>query len=529
MTSFLGRISLLALALAGIGVAPAGASLLGPVPGLTLAQPLSAPHEFEAAALKCKHKNNCKKHKKKNQQNNNGPGQVPDNPKPKNDKNNPKGGNHPPVVVFKPVNRPGGICIGGRIIKQRCRCQANEVREAIGKGIFACRQNKTTARATPVSSVASVAAAQQARTPAVAEFAPNEVLLTFPLNNVQQIEDQVAAAYNLEILQRAEVALLGRRIIRCRISGNRPVSAVLAALQGDGRITASQPNYYYRRQATPQGETSSSIQYALEKLGIAAAHAVATGLGSLIAIIDTGIDQSHPDLQAAVTGRFDATEARQQVSDPHGTAIAGIITAHGAIEGVAPQAKLLDVRVFEPEAGGAGSIASTMALLRGLQWSTDAHARIVNLSLAGPRDGLMGEAIAAMIAKDIVIVAAAGNAGAAAPNAYPAAFADVIAVTATDSGDALYASANHGSYIAVAAPGVDVIAPALYEAYQMNSGTSFAAAHVSGVIALMLEHDPKLSNRKIRDVLQSGAKDLGPPGPDEQFGAGRVNALAVLQ
>ncbi len=141
----------------------------------------------------------------------------------------------------------------------------------------------------------------------------------------------------------------------------------------------------------------------------------------------------------------------------------------------------------------------------------------------------MGEAIAAMIAKDIVIVAAAGNAGAAAPHAYPAAFADVIAVTATDSGDALYASANHGSYIAVAAPGVDVIAPALYEAYQMNSGTSFAAAHVSGVIALMLEHDPKLSNRKIRDALQSGAKDLGPPGTDDQFGAGRVNALAVLQ
>jgi len=528
MTFVLGRISLFALALAAIGVAPAGASLLG--------QTFSPSPGFEIAALKCKHKHNCKKHKKKNQQTNNGPGQAPDNPqqapdnpKPKNDKNNPKGGNHPPVVVFKPVSRPGGICIGGRIIKQRCRCQANEVRDAIGKGIFACRQNKTTAQASPVSSAATGASAPQAGAPAVAEFAPNEVLLTFPLNSAQQIQDQVAARYNLEILQRAEVALLDRRIIRCRISGNRPVNAVLAALQGDGRITASQPNYYYRRQATPQGETSASIQYALEKLGIAAAHAVATGLGALIAVVDTGIDQSHPDIRAAVSGSFDATEAGQQVNDPHGTAIAGIITAHGAIEGVAPQAKLLDVRVFEPDAGGAGSIASTMALLRGLQWSTDAQARIVNLSLAGPRDGLMGQAIAAMIAKNIVIVAAAGNAGAAAPHAYPAAFAEVIAVTATDSGDALYASANHGSYIAVAAPGVDVIAPALYEAYQMNSGTSFAAAHVSGVIALMLEHDPKLSNRKIRDALQAGAKDLGPPGPDDQFGAGRVNALAVLQ
>ena len=540
MKFYLDRISMIALALAAIGVTPAGASLLGPAPALTLEQSLSASRGFEEIALKCKQKHNCKKRKNTNQQNNNGPGQIPDspnqtsdNPKPKQDKNNPKGGNHPPVVEFNPINRPGGICIGGRIVKQRCRCQATEVRDVIGKGIFACRQSKSTAQAQPVSAGAAgssaVAAAQQTGNSPSAEFAPNEVLLTLPLNNALQVEEQVAASYNLEILQRAEVALLGRRIIRCRISGNRPVNTLLSAMQGDVRLTASQPNYYYRRQATQQGETSSSIQYALEKLGIVAAHAVSTGLGSLIAIVDTGIDQSHPDLQAAVTGSFDATEIKQQVSDPHGTAIAGIITAHGAIEGVAPQAKLLDVRVFEPETGGVGSVASTMALLRGLQWSTDTHARIVNLSLAGPRDTLLGEAIAAMIAKEIVVVAAAGNAGASAPHAYPAAFDDVIAVTATDSGDALYTAANHGTYIAVAAPGVDVIAPALFEAYQMNSGTSFAAAHVSGVIALMLELDPKLSNRKIRDALQSNAKDLGPPGTDDQFGAGRVNALAVLQ
>ena len=538
MTLHLGRISVFALALTALSVAPAKSSLLGPMSVIKLEQSFLASQGFEEIALKCKQKHKCKKRKNTNQQNNNGPGQIPDNsnqtpdnpkPKPKHDKNNPNGGNHPPVVVFKPVNRPGGICIGGKIIKQRCRCQANEVRDVIGKGIFACRQNKTTAQATPVSSSAAVAAAPQAGNPPSAEFSPNEVLLTFPLNNAQQIEEQVAASYKLVIPQRAEVALLGRRIIRCRISGNRPVNTVLAAMQSDGRISASQPNYFYRRQATQQGQTSTSIQYALEKLGIAAAHTVATGLGSLIAIVDTGIDQSHPDLQAAVAGSFDATDVKQQVSDPHGTAVAGIITAHGAIEGVAPEAKLLDVRVFEPETGGVGLVASTMALLRGLQWSTDTHARIVNLSLAGPRDALMGEAIAAMIAKEIVVVAAAGNAGASAPNAYPAAFADVIAVTATDSRDALYTSANHGSYIAVAAPGVDVMAPALFDAYQMNSGTSFAAAHVSGVIALMLEHDPKLSNQKVRAVLQSSAKDLGPPGTDDQFGAGRVNALAVLQ
>jgi hypothetical protein len=109
MMFFLGRISMFALALAAIGVAPAGARLLGHWPGPTLKQSFSPSQGFEEIALKCKNTN---------QQNNTGPGQIPDNPnqtpdnpKPKHDKNNPKGGNHPPVVVFKPVNRPGGICM----------------------------------------------------------------------------------------------------------------------------------------------------------------------------------------------------------------------------------------------------------------------------------------------------------------------------------------------------------------------------------------------------------------------------------
>ena len=519
---------LFALALVAVGFAPAYAGLLGPAPGPMLERPFSATQGFEEIALKCKFKCKRRKHTNQNQPHQTKPGQTTDNPKP--GKNNPKTGNHPHAFVFKPVNRPGGICIGGRIIQQRCQCQKNEVETTIGKGIFGCRKATAAPQVNLASSSAdNDGAASPAGNSTASQFVPNEVLLAFPLGNAAQVEDQVAASYGLEVLQRAEIALLGRRIIRCRISGNRPVNIVLAALQGDGRIAASQPNYYYRRQASLPGAASNVLQYALEKLGIAAAHGVATGLGSLVAIIDTGIDQSHPDLQAAVTESFDATGGTQPVADPHGTSVAGIITAHGAIEGVAPDAKLLDIRVFETDASGSGATATTMTLLRGLQWSADRKIRIVNLSLAGPRDDVVGETIAAMIAKDIVIVAAAGNGGAEAPNAYPAAFADVIAVTATDSGDALYVAANHGSYIAVAAPGVDVITPALYEAYQMNSGTSFAAAHVSGVIALMLEHDPGLSVQKIREALQSRAKDLGPPGMDDQFGAGLVNALAVLQ
>jgi subtilisin family serine protease len=128
-----------------------------------------------------------------------------------------------------------------------------------------------------------------------------------------------------------------------------------------------------------------------------------------------------------------------------------------------------------------------------------------------------------------VVVAAAGNGGADAPPAYPAAYDDVLAVTATDSADSLYAQANQGTYIDIAAPGVDVLSPSLDSAYSMTSGTSFAAAHVSGVVALMLSRNPGMKPADIRRALKAGAADLGKPGIDAEFGAGLVDALSALK
>ncbi len=134
---------------------------------------ISASQGFETVALKCKHKNNCKKHKKKNQQNNNGPGQVPDNPsqtpdnpKPKKTKTIPRAAIIPPSWCSSRSTGRAAFALAAELSSSVASCQANEVRDVIGKGIFACRQNKTTAQATPVSSTASVAAAPQARNPA---------------------------------------------------------------------------------------------------------------------------------------------------------------------------------------------------------------------------------------------------------------------------------------------------------------------------------------------------------------------------
>jgi subtilisin family serine protease len=156
-------------------------------------------------------------------------------------------------------------------------------------------------------------------------------------------------------------------------------------------------------------------------------------------------------------------------------------------------------------------------------------ARVLNLSFAGPPDPLFHRAVKAAYDRRTIIVAAAGNAGPVAPPAYPAAYEEVIAVTATDSADRLYSQANHGAYIAIAAPGVDILAPSVGRAHELRTGTSFAAAHVSGIIALMLERNPQLSPETARMALIAAASDLGPPGRDDEFGAGRANAYGSLR
>ena len=114
------------------------------------------------------------------------------------------------------------------------------------------------------------------------------------------------------------------------------------------------------------------------------------------------------------------------------------------------------------------------------------------------------------------------------PPLYPAANPNVIAVSATDAQDKLFAASNRGGYIALAAPGVDIFLPAPDEKYQMTSGTSFSAAYVSGLAALMLERNPALKPDEVRAILTKTARDLGAPGRDDLFGAGEADAFAAV-
>ena len=170
-----------------------------------------------------------------------------------------------------------------------------------------------------------------------------------------------------------------------------------------------------------------------------------------------------------------------------------------------------------------------MALERAMDWSEAQGARIFNMSFAGPRDRLVERVLDRAHDNGVVHVAAAGNGGPEASPAYPAAYKSVIAITALDHKDRLYRHANRGDYLTVAAPGVDVLVPSLKQGYRYSSGTSLAAAHISGLIALLLERHPEASADAVRDTLIATAHDLGPEGFDIQFGAGRADALASLE
>ena len=265
-------------------------------------------------------------------------------------------------------------------------------------------------------------------------------------------------------------------------------------------------------------------QYAVAKLKLPQAHTLAHGMNVTIAVIDSGIDGNHPELANSISDNFDALGSTEG-AHVHGTGIAGAIAAHGRLMGSAPEARIIAIRAFGSAPGGAES--SSYVIIKSLNYAVLHGAQVINMSFAGPRDVLIERGIAATAARDVVLVAAAGNAGPKSPPLFPAANPNVIAVSGTDAQDRLFQASNRGVHIALAAPGTDVFLPAPDQKYQMTSGTSFSAAYVSGIAALLLERNPALKPSDLRAILTSTARDLGTPGKDELFGYGEADAFAA--
>ena len=356
---------------------------------------------------------------------------------------------------------------------------------------------------------------------------PDEVVIELANSVSPQQIDALQRRHRLTRIESQTFQLTGTTWFRWRIPDRRSVAAVVRALETDRLVASAQPNYLFAlQQDTAKAVTEGdAAQYELAKLHLPQAHALAKGDAVQVAIIDSGVDANHPELSGAIAETYD-TLSKPMTPHKHGTAIAGLIAAHGRLMGAAPGARVLAIRAFDGT--GASAEGTTFNILKGLDWAAAHNARIINMSFAGPPDPAIHRGLMAAHNKGIVLVAAAGNAGPKSPPLYPAADPNVIAVTATDADDKLFPQSNRGRYIALAAPGAQILVAIPDGGYEVSSGTSYSAAEISGIVALMLQRKSDLAPDKVRDILLATAKDLGPKGRDIMFGAGLADAYGAL-
>ena len=360
-------------------------------------------------------------------------------------------------------------------------------------------------------------------------FLPDRVMFQFPPGTTAQDIAAMAQRLGLALVAQDNIGVLGRSIYTFRITNGQSVREVIRAARAARVNAAPQPVYLYERtqdQNNPDGDGDDSTQYIIKKLRLAEAHRITKGDKVVIALIDSAIDFNQPNLAGAVTDRYDAG-CGATAPDAHGTGMAGAIASHGELMGVAPNANIIAICAF----GGAGSQpqATSINILKGLDYAIRRGARIVNMSFAGPHDPALSQTLQIAREKGILVIAAAGNKGPKSPPLYPGADPNVMAVTATDENDGLFNGANQGEYVSIAAPGVNVLVPAPDGGVKLTTGTSVATANVSGVAALLIAHKPSLTPREVRAILVRTAKHLGSRGINPQFGAGLVDPLKALE
>lgn len=370
------------------------------------------------------------------------------------------------------------------------------------------------------------------------QFIASQVLVQLALDSsdaINRLVQALEAAFQLRRIRVFELRSVSRAGVLFQIlNAQTTVAAAVLALQTDPRVLVAQPNFAYST-AVRQTDPLARLQYGARSIRADIAQRFATGKGTRIAVVDTGVDTSHPDLKGRVAEKANFVDEEKGFNeDVHGTLIAGIIAAipnNGiGIYGIAPDARLIAIKVCRPRSKDSiEADSSSDRLARGLDFAIEKQANVINLSLGGPRDPTIARLVREAYARNILTVAAAGNGGPTGEPVYPAAMDKVIAVSAVDSRDALYELATRGDYIDLAAPGVEIMSAMPSGRFNAVSGTSMATAHVGAVIALILEKRPGLSSAELRAVLEETARELGAAGKDPMFGSGLVDACRALE
>jgi subtilisin family serine protease len=368
-------------------------------------------------------------------------------------------------------------------------------------------------------------------------------LLSAPLVSFTALDMNVIVSfsegnYDPELISELGGKVLGESKHLRMIHATIPVSkySELAAIPSVEFVERDSQALFVTSDSVESAEYSES--WGIEAIGAEVAHSHQfTGNGIKIAILDTGIDYTHPDLSPNYNGGYDFINDDDDPMDDngHGTHVAGIIAAARdgqGVLGVAPEAEIYAVKVSDER--GKGSFSG---LIKGIDWAIEHDADIVTMSITGT-GGTMALQRAVQDAYDeygIILVAAVGNGG-SGEVLYPAAYDEVIGVGSVNEDNLKSSFSRVGEEVELVAPGSDIKSAAVGGKYRTTSGTSMATPFVAGAAALLLESDERLwediggvngdgewTNDEVRQVLRETATDLGEEGADDAFGYGLLN------
>mgnify|MGYP001178211229 CR=1 FL=1 len=371
------------------------------------------------------------------------------------------------------------------------------------------------------------------------EIVPGELLVKFkPAVGIQSSQQRAAQAgvTAVETIPAIEV-------VEVRVSPGQEAS-VIQQLRSRSDVEFVEPNYRVYAQEIPSDSNYLS-QWGLPRIELTTAWDITRGSSDLVvAVVDTGIDLQHPDLnclnsagQSKLVSGWNFVDNNNNPDDNngHGSHVAGIIGActnnAAGVAGVAPDVRLMPLKALNDSGNGSYSDVADAII-----YAADNGAKIVNLSLGGASfSSTLAAAVQYASSRGVLVVAASGNAG--QPTIYyPAAYEQAVAVGSTTSSDTRSYFSNYGEGLDVVAPGSSIISTVpvpLGTSYQdygyaYKSGTSMASPHVAGLAALIWSIAPQLTPEEVRAGIRATADDLGDQGVDPFYGYGRINALKAL-
>ena len=321
---------------------------------------------------------------------------------------------------------------------------------------------------------------------------------------------------------------LGRDLVVLGAPQAEDPDRILERLQSDARVESAQPMNLFETSSGLYNDPYLELQHGVSSMQVEEAHRWARGTGIEVAVVDTVVDIEHPELRDHIRLARDFVRADGRVPTPdrHGTAVTGVIVSavdNGlGIIGVAPAAKILALQgCWQRDPKSAQGTCSSFTLAKALAFAVEQQPDILNLSLAGPHDPLLERLVRTALADDIVVVAAVGDSPA---KPFPASVAGVMGVRAIpQAGDGAASTSDRDELLA---PGADIITTSPAGGFDFHSGHSLATAHVSGLIALLLERRPGLRAAELQELLRDTSVPVArleaSPGPP------MVNACAAL-